>query len=419
MSATSQISYELIRQLGTNPDIRTILDTGYKYLNNPIHLTDLTGRLLCSSRHDIPVDDIWENIERSGYIDYERYQSTCRPNVLKILKSTRPFIIPDAPVNATLLVCGLKTPRHFRANLIVIQNERPFNDEDEQILSVVATSLCTLLDSCYPDNGRKVDASDYLICDLLDTPEVDINSLEERRKIVGFSPKPPLQILTICNSKNITAVPILNMTRAYLEDIFSSCKTVIHNNRTVTILNDSRLDSHTFNSCGILPFLEKYGLTASLSGTFEYLPDIYEYYMQTLYALEYGSIIHPEHPFYYYGDYTLYRCLDDFDAEKGLCHPCIRRLQEYDAEHRTDYTQTLYAYITQLRSIRDAAAVMHIHYNTMKYRLNRLQGLIDISLEDAGTFALLYLSFKALELKGIIFKGEKSHATASNDPDGF
>lgn len=62
---------------------------------------------------------------------------------------------------------------------------------------------------------------------------------------------------------------------------------------------------------------------------------------------------------------------------------------------------------------------MHIHYNTMKYRLNRLQGLIDISLEDAGTFALLYLSFKALELKGIIFKGEKSHATASNDPDGF
>lgn len=416
MSATSQISYELIQLLGTDPDIRTILDTGYKYLNNPIHLTDLTGRLLCSSRHDVPVDDIWENIERNGYIDYERYQSTCRPNVIKILKNTRPFIIPNAPENVTLLVCGLKTPRHFRANLIVIQNERPFNDEDEQILSMIATSLCTLLDSYYPDNGRKIDASDYLICDLLDTPTVDIKPLEERRKIVGYCPKPPLQILTVCNSKNITALPILNMTRAYLEEIFSSCKTVIHNNRTVTILNESGLDSHTFNSCGILSFLEKYGLTASLSRAFGELPDIYEYYMQTLYALEYGSIIHPEHPFYYYEDYTLYRCLDDSDAARRLCHPCIRRLQEYDAEHRTDYTQTLYAYITQLRSIRDAAAVMNIHYNTMKYRLGRLLGLIDISVEEPGTFALLYLSFKALELEGIIFKGEQSHATSCKEP---
>lgn len=410
MSRTSQISYELIRLLGTSPDIRDILDIGYKYLNNPIHLTDLTGRLLCSSRHDVYVDDIWENIERNGYIDFDRYQSTCRPNVQKILKSSRPFIINDAPGNVTLLVCGLKTPRHFRANLIVIQNERPFVGDDEQILSMLATSLCTILDSRYPDNGPKVAASDYLICDLLDTPKVDIRSLWERSKIVAFFPKPPMQILTVCNSKNITSVPILNMTRSYLEELFAGCKTVIHNNRTVTILNKSSLDGQSFTSCGIVPFLEKYGLTASLSRPFDSLPDIYEYYMQTLYALEYGSIIHPNHPFYYYEDYTLYRCLDDMEAGKQLCHPCIRRLQEYDAEHKTDYTRTLYAHITQLRSIRDAAALIHVHYNTMKYRLGRLQSLIDISLEDAGTFALLYLSFKAMELKGIIFNQKNEDA---------
>ena len=69
--------------LGGTADIQTILDTGYKYLNNPIHLTDLTGKLLASSRHDRPVDDIWEGIEKNGYIDYETYQSTCRSNVQK------------------------------------------------------------------------------------------------------------------------------------------------------------------------------------------------------------------------------------------------------------------------------------------------------------------------------------------------
>lgn len=405
-SGKLNLSYELMQILGGTADIQTILDTGYKYLNNPIHLTDLTGKLLASSRHDRPVDDIWEGIEKNGYIDYETYQSTCRSNVQKIKSSQTPLLIREAPQNATLLVCGIKTPCHFQANLIVLEHERSFQQEDSGLLTLIATSLSTVLDNHYPGRGLKVQASDYLICDLLDAPAVDIKCINERCKIVSFFPEAPLQILTVCNSKNITSVPILNMTRGHLENLFCGCKTVVHNNRTVTILTESRLSSETFATCPIVPFLKKYGLTASLSMPFNHLKDIYGYYMQTVHALEYGSIVQPNSAFYYYEDYTLCRFLDDLSVDESFCHPCIRQLQEYDAKHRTDYTWTLYSYIMQLCSIRDGAAAMHIHYNTMKYRLGRILELIDLSLEDTGTFLLLYLSFKVLELSGIAFKGE-------------
>lgn len=418
MSSKLKLSYELMQLLGHFADIPSILDIGYKYLNNPIHLTDLTGKLLASSRHDHYIDDIWEKIEHNGYIDYTTYQSTCRSNVQKIRASRAPFLIENAPQNATLLVCGIKSTGHFQANLIVLEKERRFTQEDQELMTLLAISLASVLDSYYPDNGRKIHSCDYLICDLLDHPSMNSRSISERSKIVCFDPEPPMQILTVCNSKNITSVPILNMTRGYLENLFPCCKTVAHNNRTVTILTNSTLDSSSFTECGIVPFLKKYGLTASLSMPFEHLKDIYEYYMQTVHALEYGSIVQPDSPCYYYEDYTLCRFLDDRKPDQSFCHPCIRQLQEYDAKHRTDYTQTLYAYITNLRSIRDGAAAMHIHYNTMKYRLGRILELIDLSLEDTGTFLILYLSFKALELSGIVFKGENKDVHESNPRTG-
>ena len=59
--------------------------------------------------------------------------------------------------------------------------------------------------------------------------------------------------------------------------------------------------------------------------------------------------------------------------------------------------------------MRDAATAIHVHYNTLKYRLGRIIQIIDLSLEDSGTFLMLYLSFKSMELTGTVFKGDDQH----------
>lgn len=409
MSRQSQLSYELIQLLGDPQNMEAILNIARDYLHNPIHLTDLTGKLLACSRGNSPVDPIWDGIEEKGYIDHETYQSTCRMNVQKIRGSLSPTLITNAPGSVNLIVCGLRTPSNFRANLIVLEKNQPFCEEDKNLLAITATSLSTILDECYPDSGPKIHASDYLICDLLDTPDIDSSSVAERSKIVSFYPRPPMQILTICHPGNIAAPSILNMVRSHLENLFHKCKTVVHHNRTVTILTENIFSSVTFPSCGIMPLLKKYGLTAAISIPFEDLAYIYPAYMQTVLALEYGSIIQPHQLFYHYEDYAVYRFIEELNIQGSFCHPCIRRLQEYDTKHKTDYTRTLYAYITHFCSMRDAATAIHVHYNTLKYRLGRIIQIIDLSLEDSGTFLMLYLSFKSMELTGTVFKGDDQH----------
>ena len=78
----------------------------------------------------------------------------------------------------------------------------------------------------------------------------------------------------------------------------------------------------------------------------------------------------------------------------------LRRLLDHDREHHSDLVGTLNAYLTHFGSVTLAAAAVHVHPNTLRYRLTRLTEIcgIDVLDEDSRFRALLEL--KLLELDG-------------------
>jgi sugar diacid utilization regulator len=68
-------------------------------------------------------------------------------------------------------------------------------------------------------------------------------------------------------------------------------------------------------------------------------------------------------------------------------HPHLRAgkltaLADYDAEHGTEYVQTLRAYLDAFGDIGKAAVSVNVHPNTFRYRVKRLSELSNIDLED-------------------------------------
>ena len=108
----------------------------------------------------------------------------------KIKSKPDALLIREAPQNATL-VCGIKHPAISGQTLLSLSMNEASGRRDSGLLTLIATSLSTVLDNRYPGRGLKVQASDYLICDLLDAPAVDIKCINERCKIVSFSPGSP------------------------------------------------------------------------------------------------------------------------------------------------------------------------------------------------------------------------------------
>jgi len=67
------------------------------------------------------------------------------------------------------------------------------------------------------------------------------------------------------------------------------------------------------------------------------------------------------------------------------------RLREHDREHATDYLPSLAAWLRCQGNIRLAAAELHIHANTLRYRMEKLAAVAGVDLDDPDTRLILSL----------------------------
>ncbi|RFU41354.1 PucR family transcriptional regulator [Actinomadura logoneensis] len=83
------------------------------------------------------------------------------------------------------------------------------------------------------------------------------------------------------------------------------------------------------------------------------------------------------------------RLADEDDIPDG---PVVR-LRAYDAEHKTALTETLAAWLDTFGDVPAAAAAVHVHPNTFRYRLKRLTEVsgLDLTDPDARFEAMLQL----------------------------
>ena len=77
----------------------------------------------------------------------------------------------------------------------------------------------------------------------------------------------------------------------------------------------------------------------------------------------------------------------------NLEHPLTKQIRRYDKEHGTEYYQTLKTYIMEERSIVRTAQALHIHKNTLLYRIQRLKDQFALNLDDREERFRLILNY--------------------------
>jgi len=72
----------------------------------------------------------------------------------------------------------------------------------------------------------------------------------------------------------------------------------------------------------------------------------------------------------------------------------VQTLRSHDAEHHTNYTETLSAYLDAFGDIDVAAGALSVHANTVRYRMRQLRKLADLRLEDPSQRLALMLQLR-------------------------
>lgn len=124
-------------------------------------------------------------------------------------------------------------------------------------------------------------------------------------------------------------------------------------------------------------------------------------YKQAVTAARYGMMLNPEASIYFYSHYYIYEMLEDYKKRYALGDMFVQKLRllENPAEDRYDNLSLLRNYLLTERSISVTAKIMHMHRNSVIYRLNKTQEILGLDLNDPDVRLRLLISFKILELQ--------------------
>ncbi|UUZ92540.1 helix-turn-helix domain-containing protein [Paenibacillus sp. P25] len=100
------------------------------------------------------------------------------------------------------------------------------------------------------------------------------------------------------------------------------------------------------------------------------------------------------------GYYRYLPLLSEHNKEHPAGSECLRRPRAYDLEHGSDLLQTLSVFLSCNGNAKQAAEALHVHTNTMAYRLKRIAEIGDIDLEEMDQIVTLYLELKTQQYDG-------------------
>jgi len=100
------------------------------------------------------------------------------------------------------------------------------------------------------------------------------------------------------------------------------------------------------------------------------------------------------------GIYRLLLLVPDLVEVQKFAHDVLGPLADRDAGGSSQYRDTLAAYFRENASYQAAARSLHVHPNTIVYRLRRVESITGLDLSDSHHRLLLQLALEILATLG-------------------
>ncbi|MDQ3760885.1 MAG: helix-turn-helix domain-containing protein [Actinomycetota bacterium] len=100
------------------------------------------------------------------------------------------------------------------------------------------------------------------------------------------------------------------------------------------------------------------------------------------------------------GIYRLLCTIGDMQQLMGFARDVLGPLLDYDAEHRTDLVHTLSVYLRHHGSHKQSARMLHLHTNTVAYRIARIEAITGLHLGDPDDRLIAHVAVKIIESQG-------------------
>ncbi|MGE5704310.1 MAG: PucR family transcriptional regulator [Clostridia bacterium] len=139
-------------------------------------------------------------------------------------------------------------------------------------------------------------------------------------------------------------------------------------------------------------------MIAGYGQSYQGYKDIVKSYREALQVLQVKRIFSQEsgkiQGFQQLGIYRFLLQLKKWSDAEGYVSERLMKLKRYDQENQTNLLETLEIFLDLAGRVNQAAKRLHIHINTLGYRLRRIEEILEVDLDDQNQRTSLYLDMK-------------------------
>ena len=207
-----------------------------------------------------------------------------------------------------------------------------------------------------------------------------------------------VKILIPNNNREINSEDILVISLMLL---FKQCKVFVDNNYIwlVENLSAEKMTLETFQK-KMREFSKEGAYHCGQSAVFHDFFRMTQGFQQASMALKFSRKYQPDVLYTPFSDivnrYLMSRIREDISVET-ICHEKLLFLQEYDAKKGTDHFHTLRVYLENERNLTLVSSLLHVHRSTLQYRIEKLEELTELPLDDAELRFYLLCCFRLLD----------------------
>jgi hypothetical protein len=396
-------SSKLLSSLSQGCKVQEVLDLGSELIGNPILLVDMSTSLLAYSGISDSIDEpAWNSHIKNGYITQEYYKLYEKEARLAYTNSDKNSpILLESKIWKHRIILHKAIYQHSILGFIeVLEYNKSFHRTDFEVIKLIGNAIGIVLQrSSYNSNFPEstIDAS-YI--NLLMGKPANREQLSDLTKYLSIESTDHMFVLCIDLKSLVDANSKILYLKNKFERIVPRNYTVMYNEQIILLL--VRKDSHLLQPEleQIQHLLAENNLIAGISRGFQNLNKLNSEYRKAEAIIEIGRNMDMNKLLYIYDDYMPYHLLSLTSETANLlevCTPELLELIEYDKTKKTEYTMSLYYFIINNLNMQRTSDILHIHYNTLKYRLQRIEEFHSLDLSSELIQLNLRLSFLILE----------------------
>lgn len=132
--------------------------------------------------------------------------------------------------------------------------------------------------------------------------------------------------------------------------------------------------------------------------------NLYESYSQAKRTINVANKLNKKAQVYFFDDLGVYKLLYKIDKEEKdrFLKNSLIPLLKYDKAHNTELLKTLKAFFEENGNLTNVAKKIYIHYNTVHYRLKRIEKITGLSLDNPDDKLNLEIALKMLNFTDIL-----------------